>query len=285
MKRGTRSLVKFKRLKLRLKLPEYAAVGVLEQLWQVTLENTPAGDIGKLSNDDIAMMLEWPGDADELVSTLVETGWLDEHPEHRLVVHDWHEHAPTYLKGNFKSRSEAFASESAKGSAKHTAKGSAKGSAKQGAKRGAGAPLPIHALPSHALPDHAHPAPCRPSAGAGGGAESAAAAIAVRAGIGRSAAQNLNGTTAAQVIAHWAEIAGDSKVKRPGAVLAKRLADHDAAPPLTPAVVAAAVNAGLVKTIDGVDVAAPARFNSREVTTDDGAHRFAAGTLDTASYA
>jgi L-ascorbate metabolism protein UlaG (beta-lactamase superfamily) len=35
----------------------------------------------------------------ELVDALVESGFVDRHPDHRLVVHDWHEHAdaPTHM--------------------------------------------------------------------------------------------------------------------------------------------------------------------------------------------
>ena len=63
--------VKFLRLKRRLRLAHWQCVGILESLWLITQTNAPRGDIGRLSNEDIAAMLEWPDDADELVNALV----------------------------------------------------------------------------------------------------------------------------------------------------------------------------------------------------------------------
>ncbi len=99
MKHQTPTLAKFKRLARRLGIRQYEAAGVLEMLWITTQTNCPRGDIGSLTNEDIAISLDWQGDDDELVTALVDCGWLDEHPEHRLVVHDWHDHAPRYIKG------------------------------------------------------------------------------------------------------------------------------------------------------------------------------------------
>lgn len=78
------------------------AVCVLEKLWHATTVGAIRGDIGKFDNETIAEMCGWLGDADELVTMLVETGYLDVHPdpEIRLLVHDWHDHAPKHVKGN-----------------------------------------------------------------------------------------------------------------------------------------------------------------------------------------
>jgi hypothetical protein len=81
-----------KRLCQRLNIPQYAAVGLLESLWHLAAKEAPQGDIGKLSNEDIALGLDWNGDADELVASLVQSRWLDEQDGARLVVHDWHIH-------------------------------------------------------------------------------------------------------------------------------------------------------------------------------------------------
>lgn len=99
MKHQTPTSLKFKKLARRLGLRVYEAVGVLEMLWIVTQREAPRGDVGKLDNEELAIELDWPGDADELVEALVATGWLDACPQHRLVVHGWAEHAPRYVHG------------------------------------------------------------------------------------------------------------------------------------------------------------------------------------------
>ncbi len=124
MKIGTTELVKFRQLKRAFGLPHFAAVGLLESLWMFTAKNSPQGDIGKHSNEDIACMIEWDRDPDELIDNLVKYQWFDAHPEHRLTVHDWSEHAPNWLKGNLASHGKKFAdtlSQPAKRSAKQPA--------------------------------------------------------------------------------------------------------------------------------------------------------------------
>jgi len=69
------------------------AVGIMELLWHYTARYAPRGDIGKWSNDDIARNVRWRGNPDELVAGLVKAGWLDEDPEYRLIIHDWHVHS------------------------------------------------------------------------------------------------------------------------------------------------------------------------------------------------
>lgn len=91
--------VKFKKLKRRLRLSQWETIGLLESVWQFAITDAKLGDIGRHSNEDIAASIEWDKDADELVEALVDCGWIDAHSEHRLVVHDWHEHAPKFLKG------------------------------------------------------------------------------------------------------------------------------------------------------------------------------------------
>jgi hypothetical protein len=78
---------------------ETVAVGILERLWHSTAINTPLGDIGRLPNDVIAEEVGWTLDADALVNLLIENRWLDVHPVHRLVTHDWADHAPKWVKG------------------------------------------------------------------------------------------------------------------------------------------------------------------------------------------
>ncbi len=99
MKAGTESKLKFKKLQRRLSLPLWQAIGLLEALWTFTALNAPAGDVGRHSDEDIAAWLEWGGDEADLIAVLVECEWLDEDETHRLIIHDWHDHAPNYVKG------------------------------------------------------------------------------------------------------------------------------------------------------------------------------------------
>lgn len=89
---------KLKRLVRTLKVPQYAAVGILESLWHLTAREAPEGNIGKLSNEDIAIWIDWDGDATVLIEALIVSGWIDEDTTERLLIHDWHEHADDATK-------------------------------------------------------------------------------------------------------------------------------------------------------------------------------------------
>lgn len=92
MKREAVGCTKMKKLCRRLDLRQWQAVGILESLWFLAAKEAPRGDIGRLSNEDIALGLDYEGDADELIDALLD-GWLDKSEHHRLIVHDWHEHS------------------------------------------------------------------------------------------------------------------------------------------------------------------------------------------------
>ncbi len=92
MKREALSHTKMKRLCRRLDLPVWQGVGLLESLWHLTARETPRGDIGKLSDEDIALAIDYRGDERVLIDALVSAGWLDQDPVERLVVHDWPDH-------------------------------------------------------------------------------------------------------------------------------------------------------------------------------------------------
>src|ERR1019366_8326685 len=93
MKREAITHTKLKRLCRRLDLPVWQAVGLLEMLWHVTARETPRGDIGKLSDEDIALALDYRGNESAMVQALIGSGWIDPDLEHRLLVHDWPDHA------------------------------------------------------------------------------------------------------------------------------------------------------------------------------------------------
>ncbi len=92
MKRTAINHTKLKRLMRALDVPQYAAVGILEMLWHLAARETPTGNIGKLSDEDIAADLDWRGDASALVNALLTAEWIDQDSQHRLIVHDWRDH-------------------------------------------------------------------------------------------------------------------------------------------------------------------------------------------------
>ena len=89
---------KFKKLKRRLKASQVVVVGVLESIWMIGKQVHHDGGIGRMSNEDIAAHIEYDGDHDQLISALVDCGWLDLCPENRLVIHDWEQHRPNFVK-------------------------------------------------------------------------------------------------------------------------------------------------------------------------------------------
>lgn len=108
MKANTPELMKFKRLQRRLGISTAQLIGHLELLWMATAKNAPEGDIGRFSNEDIAIACYWENDPDSFVNALVECGWLDPSEEWRLLVHDWAQHAPTWVGGNLKRHGRDF---------------------------------------------------------------------------------------------------------------------------------------------------------------------------------
>jgi hypothetical protein len=89
---------KFADLQSELKLSKYAILGILEAVWHFCAKFTQEGNIGKYQNRQIAAWIGWDGEPDQLIIALVRTGWLDEHPIYRLVVHDWASHADNATK-------------------------------------------------------------------------------------------------------------------------------------------------------------------------------------------
>ena len=93
MKREAVSHTKMKRLCRRLDIPTWQAVGLLESIWLLTAREAPRGDIGKLSDEDIAIGIDYRGNEQPMIEALVHCGWLDRSDAFRLVVHDWADHA------------------------------------------------------------------------------------------------------------------------------------------------------------------------------------------------
>ena len=94
MKRNTPMHPKVGMLASMLGVRRFEAVGVLEMLWHFTAQYCPQGDVGKRTDTQIAAFLDWPQDrAGTLIEALVSCGWLEKNDEHRLIVHDWHDHS------------------------------------------------------------------------------------------------------------------------------------------------------------------------------------------------
>lgn len=108
MMHQTPDSIKFKKLQRRLGCSKRDLVGTLELLWHTTQKGTPQGDIGRFDDEAIAIECDWPGDPAELVEALVETGWLDRCTVHRLVIHDWEQHAPAYIKRQLTRHGKSF---------------------------------------------------------------------------------------------------------------------------------------------------------------------------------
>lgn len=98
MKHLAITLVKFKALQRLLNAPLCHAVGYLETLWIFAQLQAREGDLTKFSALEIAGWVEYPGDPDEFIEALVKTRWLDRAGD-RLLIHDWDQHKPNWLKG------------------------------------------------------------------------------------------------------------------------------------------------------------------------------------------
>jgi len=96
---------KFAAFKAEIGQPRGAALGWLEAVWHFTGRFTPQGNIGKYTDQAIEAWVEWNGPPGALVGALLQTGWLDRDRVHRLLVHDWEQHADKATKNALK-RSE-----------------------------------------------------------------------------------------------------------------------------------------------------------------------------------
>src|SRR5262245_52048956 len=110
MKRGTPDHPKVVRLAKLLGVRRYVAVGLLEMLWHLTARYTPRGDVGKWSDEEIASALDWDGDPAALIYAFLQSGLIENHSEHRLIVHDWADHAEESVQKNLKRRGLSFVS-------------------------------------------------------------------------------------------------------------------------------------------------------------------------------
>lgn len=85
-------------LTARLGCSRPEALGFLQLLWDFTAEYAIQGNIGKHPDGAIAKACDWAGDSRAFLEALAAAGWLDEDPEHRLLVHDWADHCERWVK-------------------------------------------------------------------------------------------------------------------------------------------------------------------------------------------
>ena len=164
MKRGTPEHPKTVMLSGLLGIPKYGAVGILEMLFHFTSKYTPAGDIGKFSNASLASSLNFDGDPDELIASLIMSGFVDESSECRLVMHDWHEHADDSVHCALARKNGYFATNGSEPKLTRLARSERerieeeykkkrkKAHGERTASAGKRPALPSHSLPSHSLP-------------------------------------------------------------------------------------------------------------------------------------
>lgn len=108
MKQGTIQHRKFLRLKHSLGLRNWQATGLLESLWQFTALNADDGQLTpRCTPEDIARSLEWEAaDFSRVIDALVDAGWIDRTPEGDLLIHDWADHMPDFLRERLRKRKE-----------------------------------------------------------------------------------------------------------------------------------------------------------------------------------
>ncbi len=95
MKRGTPRHPKMFALAEELKITLPHAVGILEMLWHFAAESCPRGDIGSIPDKEIAKAVGWTRRASSLIEALCSERcrWIDRSLDHRLIIHDWPDHA------------------------------------------------------------------------------------------------------------------------------------------------------------------------------------------------
>lgn len=87
--------VKFKALVKRLNLPRPFVRGLLETMWDVAAE---CGNPIIGSAEDVELAAEWPGEAGQWFESLKSGRWIDALPDGRWLIHDYWDHAPSYVK-------------------------------------------------------------------------------------------------------------------------------------------------------------------------------------------
>ena len=112
MKRDALKHPKMLDLAARLGITHAQAIGHVTMLIDWVIDYATQGDIGKWPNGSIARGAGWDTSQDtspdEFVTALVASGWLDEHETHRIIVHDWPDHAERFVRSKLASQGKEF---------------------------------------------------------------------------------------------------------------------------------------------------------------------------------
>jgi hypothetical protein len=111
VKRGTIEHPKMTRLAKLLDVERWGAVGIMESLWHFASRHAMQGNIGKWSDEEIASAVAWSGEASVLITALLSAGWLDRSKRHRLLIHDWKDHADDAVRKTLRNRKEVIITE------------------------------------------------------------------------------------------------------------------------------------------------------------------------------
>jgi hypothetical protein len=85
------------RLMARLKTSRAETVGHLNLFWWWCLDYAPDGALTGFSAEEVAIAMEWDGDANALLDALIFAGFIDQ-TDAGLVVHDWDEYGGKILR-------------------------------------------------------------------------------------------------------------------------------------------------------------------------------------------
>lgn len=81
-----------------LRVDRYKLIGHLHQLWWWAIDNVPVdGDLGDLTDYEIAAGAEWDGGPEEFVQALTQAGFVDM-TERGRCLHEWYEYAGKLLE-------------------------------------------------------------------------------------------------------------------------------------------------------------------------------------------
>ena len=83
---------------MELRLRPSHLMGHLHSLWHAALEQQEDGDLSSWSDEFIAQMADYPGDAPQFVRLLQKHDWLD-----GKVIHDWLDYAGKYLTAKYRT--------------------------------------------------------------------------------------------------------------------------------------------------------------------------------------
>lgn len=133
----------------RLNVKRTTAIGHLELLWAFTAKHAPQGDIGKWPDGAIARACDWDGGAEVFILALIDAGFVDADDEHRLIIHDWRDHAQGWVRAKLKKLQLDFVGTS-EGTSERSSEGTSDGSDDDTSEPSSRARVPSLAKPSQA---------------------------------------------------------------------------------------------------------------------------------------